>query len=91
MCFNIKIYYDAMRRLPEFAGLRGRVFPGQEPPRQPRIIPRRPDLPPGLSNDWKKIGSRRHKQTVIILVTPAEEDTLRPPQEMIIHSADYHF
>ena len=82
----MKIYCDAMRRLPEFAGLKGRVYPGQEPPPQPCITPRRPDLPQGFSNDWKKIGSKRHKQTVTIMVTPAEEDTLRPPKEMIIHS-----
>ena len=91
MIFNMKIYYDAMRRLPEFTGLRGRAFPGQESPRQPVIIPRRPDLPRGFSDDWKKIGSRRHRETVTIIVTPAEEDTLRPPQEMIIHSTEHHY
>ena len=93
MFFNMKVYYDAMKRLPEFTGLRGRAFPGKEPPLKPVILPRRPDLPLGFSNDWKKIGSRRHRQTVTIIVTPAEEeDTLRPPppQEMIIHSTDYY-
>ena len=88
--FNMKIYCDAMRRLPEFAGLKGRVYPGQEPPPQPCITPRRPDLPQGFSNDWKKIGSKRHKQTVTIMVTPADEDTLRPPNEMVINSTDYY-
>ena len=72
MFVNMKIHYDAMRRLPEFSGLRGKVFPGQEPPPQPVIIPRRPDLPLGFSNDWKNIGSRRPRHTVTILVTPAE-------------------
>ena len=91
MFFNMKVYYDAMKRLPEFTGLRGRAFPGKEPPLQPVIIPRRPDLPLGFSNDWKKIGSRRHRQTVTIIVTPAEEeDTLRLPPLQEIHSTDYY-
>ena len=91
MFFNMKVYYDAMKRLPEFAGLRGRAFPGKEPPLQPVILPRRPDLPLGFSDDWKKIGSRRQRQTVTIIVTPAEEEnTLRPPPPQEIHSTDYY-
>ena len=86
----MKIYCEAMRRLPEFTGLKGRTYPGQDPPLQPCLTPRRPDLPQGFSHDWRKIGSKRHKQTVTILVTPAEEDTLRPPKEMIIHSTDFY-
>ena len=87
----MKVYYDAMRRLPEFTGLRGRAFPGQDSPQQPVIIPRRSELPLGFSNDWKKIGSKRHRQTITIIVTPAEEeDTLRLPPPQEIHSTDYY-
>ena len=66
----MKIYFDAKSRLPEFSGLQGRRFPGQQSPQPPSIAPRRPPLPADLSDKWSKIGSRRYNKT--IFVTPAE-------------------
>ena len=45
-----------MKRLPEFAGYRPVRFPGTEPPQEPKITPRRLNLPPSFASDWKKIG-----------------------------------
>ena len=45
-----------MKRLPEFAGYRAVRFPGTEPPQEPKITPRRLNLPPSFASDWKKIG-----------------------------------
>ena len=62
---NIMIYILALRRLSEFAGYRSVRFPGTEPPLQPRISPRRLNLPPSFASDWKKIGSRRTEMLML--------------------------
>ena len=63
----------ALRRLPEFAGYNGRTFPGQVSPRHGNITPRRLDLPPTFSSEWKKIGFKKTKMnTIKIVVTPAD-------------------
>ena len=43
--FNSIILVHAHRRLPEFAGYKGRRYPGDEGPREAQILPRRLDLP----------------------------------------------
>ena len=45
--FNLKVYFDAKRRLPEFSGLQGRRYPGQPAPLPYIVTPRRPHPPPG--------------------------------------------
>ena len=54
-----------MKRLPEFAGYRAVRFPGTEPPQEPKIIPRRLNLPPSFASDWKKIGSKRTEMLML--------------------------
>ena len=55
---NLIIYLAATWNWPEFTGLRGRRFPGQEEPRTPDIQPRRIKLPPTFASEWRNIGSR---------------------------------
>ena len=43
--FNSIILVHAHRRLPEFAGYKGRRYPGDQGPREAQILPRRLDLP----------------------------------------------
>ena len=57
--FNVIVLLTALRRLPEFAGYKGRTFPGQMPPRQQMVLPRRMDLPPTFDTEWKRIKSLR--------------------------------
>ena len=71
--FNLKVYFDARRRLPEFTGLQGRRYPGQLAPRPYIVTPRRPDLPPEHRDDWRRIGYKRRANTVTITVSPASE------------------
>ena len=61
--FNTFILISAWARLPEFRGYQSRRYPGQPPPRPPRIAPRRLQLPPTFAQDeeWRRIGSRRNK------------------------------
>ena len=54
-----------MKRFPEFVGYRPVRFPGTEPPRKPRISPRRLNLPPSFASDWKKIKSKRTKMMTL--------------------------
>ena len=73
--FNLKVYFDAKRRLPEFSGLQGRRYPGQPSPHPPPYIltPRRPTPPPGHQHEDSSIGPwRRQTRPIIIFVTPAE-------------------
>ena len=63
----------AIRRLPELSGYNGRTFPGQASPRQEHIAPRRLELPPTFSSEWKNIGFKKMKINPIqIVVTPAD-------------------
>ena len=55
---NLIIYLAATWNWPEFTGLRGRRFPGQEEPRTPDIQPRRIKLPPTFASEWRNIGSK---------------------------------
>ena len=59
--FNLLIFANALRRLPEFSGNKGRRYPGLEGPKKMQIKPRRLHLPQGFQEDWKKIGSKRSK------------------------------
>ena len=70
--FNLKVYFDARRRLPEFTGLQGRRYPGQLAPRTYIVTPRRPDLPEEHREDWRRIGSKR-ANTITITVSPPDE------------------
>ena len=56
--WNLIIYTMAMTHWPEFTGLRGRRYPGQEEPRTPDIQPRRMKLPPTFASEWRNIGSK---------------------------------
>ena len=58
LLWNLIIYSMAMAHWPEFSGLRGRRFPGQEEPHAQVIQPRRMALPPTFGSEWKNIGSR---------------------------------
>ena len=58
LLWNLIIYTMATAHWPEFSGLRGRRFPGQEEPRAQVIQPRRMALPPTFGSEWKNIGSR---------------------------------
>ena len=71
--FNLKVYLDSRRRIPEVTGLHGRVYPGQLAPRPFVIAPRRPELLPEHRDDWRRIGSRRPANTITINVTPASD------------------
>ena len=55
---NLLIYLAATWNWPEFTGLRGRRYPGQEEPRTPDIQPRRMKLPPTFASEWRNIGSK---------------------------------
>ena len=70
--FNLKVYFDAKRRLPEFSGLQGRRYPGQPAPLPYIVTPRRPHPPPGHQHQGS-IGARRTKP-INIIVIPAIED-----------------
>ena len=79
--FNSIILAHALRRLPEFAGYKGRRYPGEQEPRRSLISPRRPDLPRDFQEDWRKIGSKRNKMmsfdepvTSITFVLPSKQD-----------------
>ena len=63
LAFNTLIVISASARLPEFRGYRSRRYPGQPPPRPPRIAPRRLQLPPTFVQDqeWTRIGARRKR------------------------------
>ena len=63
--FNVIIYILALKRLPEFSGYKPTRFPGTEPPPKSRISPRRLNLPPSFSSDWKKIGSKRTEMLML--------------------------
>ena len=62
---------EAMRNWPEFAGYKPRIYPGQMAPRLPVISPRRMDLPPTPSVEWK---SKRPARTIVITVTPPDDN-----------------
>jgi len=62
--FNSIILVHAHRRLPEFAGYKGRRYPGDQGPREAQILPRRLDLPQDFHEDWRKIGSKRNKMVI---------------------------
>ena len=49
LVWNLVIFSSATRGLPEFSGLVGKRFPGQQPPRPMEITPRRMKLPPTFS------------------------------------------
>ena len=71
--FNLIVFCDAKRRLPEFSGLQGKRFPGQPDPLPYIVNPRRPFYQPSESES-RRIGSRRSKsRTITITVTPADE------------------
>ena len=71
--FNLKVYFDAKRRLPEFSGLQGRRYPGQPDPLPYIVTPRRAHPPPGHQPEGSTSGSWRQTKPIIILVTPADE------------------
>ena len=73
--FNLKVYFDAKRRLPEFSGLQGRRFPGQPDPLPNIVIPRRPDPPTGHQYECSTSGSWRRSQAkpIMIIVSQADE------------------
>ena len=58
--FNSLIFCNALRRLPEFSGYKGRRYPGVQGPQKMPIKPRRLYFPPDFQEDWRKIGSKRN-------------------------------
>ena len=78
LLFNIIIYLKAYRRLPEFSGLRGKVYPGQLKPRQPIPEPRIPSGGSQFSHKWDLngfSGTENNGHLIppeIILVEPVE-------------------
>ena len=79
--FNSVILAHALRRLPEFAGYKGRRYPGEQEPRRSLISPRRLDLPRDFQEDWRKIGSKRNKiltfdepVTSVTFVLPSKQE-----------------
>ena len=79
---NVIIYVVAKLRLPEFNGFEGKVFPGQPPPSPFIPIPRRMDLPPTFSSEWKQIRSKRTKFEYLGRVRP------RQPKILLVKSVD---
>ena len=77
--FNIIIYLKASKRLPEFGGLKGNVYPGQLKPRFPIPEPRRQSIKNPFSLEWNQKGfsateiNVHVKPTRIILVEPVSE------------------
>ena len=69
----------AAKRLPEFSGYRGRVFPGQPRPRSQMPEPKRMRISPTFSVEWKQIGSTRFED----LGLPAP-----PRQRIFVKSID---
>ena len=55
------VLISAWKRLPEFAGYKGKLYPGTLPPRQQTVEPRRMDLPPTFNTEWKRLKSRRNR------------------------------
>ena len=75
LIFNLKVYFAAKNRLPEFSGLHGRTNPIQDSPRPIQILPRGQELPRSFDKDWRKIGFMKQTPTpspILIIVTPAE-------------------
>ena len=75
LIFNLKVYFTAKRRLPEFSGLHGRTIPIQDSPRPIKILPRGQELPRSFDKDWREIGFMKQTQsssTILIIVTPAD-------------------
>ena len=54
LLFNIYVYVNATRRIPEFAGYRAKYYPGQMAPRQQLIVPRRLELTPSNISEQQK-------------------------------------
>ena len=63
--FYFVVFLTAYRSFPEFAGSSGKVFPGQESPRTPRILPREVQLPKWFKNDLIEIKLvKKHLQRI---------------------------
>ena len=81
--FYLFVFLNASRNFPEFAGCFGKVFPGQEPPRTPRILPREVLMPKRFKANLIDIKlAKRHLQRMKysgVLVpevfTPSEDNT----------------
>ena len=65
-----------MKRIPEFSGYRPKRYPGSQPPRNPKIVPRRPDPVNHIEvikiweDKFKKRETRDVTQPVNIFVLP---------------------
>ena len=77
MLYNFIILFTANRRLPEFSGYEANTYPGQPPPRDMKVEPRRYSLPPSFVLDWKKM--RSNKRVVrIVIHSPPDQTNLDP-------------
>ena len=74
LLFNIIIYLQAYKRLPEFSGYRGRVYPGHSKPRYPIPEPRIESAKFLVSLEWNQHGFRKAKNSNHIM----------PPQIIIV-------
>ena len=63
--FYLVVFLNASKNFPEFAGCFGKVYPGQEPPRTPRILPREVLMPKRFKANLIDIKlAKRHLQRI---------------------------
>lgn len=63
--FYLIVFINATRSFPEFSGSFGRVFPGQDPPRKPEILPREVKLPRNFKVDILEIElAKKHRHKI---------------------------
>ena len=70
LILNVIVLISAWKRLPEFAGYKGKRYPGTLPPPRRATEPRRMRLPSTFSSEWKRIRSRRNKHGKEVVHVP---------------------